>query len=343
MEEIINLILTEYSGIQRGLSTELLRFEAEEMRKLILPELVEIGHMNLGRWEHIAGTFVSLGMTAPDYSLQGFLYDPNPPRFNWNHWSLKLLLGLMLLSVSLIPALYYRKLKLEISQRKKAQEELKAGEEKYRLLVETQTDLEVKSDPQGCLLFVSPAYCKTFGKTEKELLGRKFMPLIKPEDQEAVAASMATLPDPPHRTRHEERAMTAEGWRWLEWNCQALINEQGEVESVVSVGRDITERKKATEEYATILHTTMDGFWIVDTRGCFLEVNEAYCRMIGYNREELLHMGILDIEAIEEDEDIKKRMRKIMEVGHDRFETRHRGKDGRIIDVEVSTNYMEGD
>ncbi|MGA7677499.1 MAG: PAS domain S-box protein [Dehalococcoidia bacterium] len=103
------------------------------------------------------------------------------------------------------------------------------------------------------------------------------------------------------------------------------------------------ERKKVEAEYQTIIRTAMDGFWLTDMQGHFLDVNEAYCRLIGYSRGELLNMSISDIEAIEELEDIAKRIRKIKKVGYDRFETRHRRKDGEIVDVEVSVNYLSTD
>jgi PAS domain S-box-containing protein len=102
-----------------------------------------------------------------------------------------------------------------------------------------------------------------------------------------------------------------------------------------------SDRKRAEEEYRAILHATIDGFWIADMSGRFLEVNDAYCWMIGYCRDELLTMRIRDVEAVERPEETARRIQKIMEVGGDRFETRHRCKDGRIIDIEISVNYME--
>jgi PAS domain S-box-containing protein len=101
------------------------------------------------------------------------------------------------------------------------------------------------------------------------------------------------------------------------------------------------ERKQTEEKYRTIVSTTMDSFWIVDMQGRFLDVNDAYCRVIGYSRDELLTMSISDIEAEERTEETARRIQKIMEVGGDRFETRHKCKDGRIIDIEVGVNYME--
>ncbi|NTU82288.1 MAG: PAS domain S-box protein [Chloroflexales bacterium] len=89
--------------------------------------------------------------------------------------------------------------------------------------------------------------------------------------------------------------------------------------------------------YQNIVQTAMDGFWIVrasDAR--FLTVNDAYCHMSGYSRDELLAMCISDIEAIENPQDTAVRISRLRCQGHDCFETRHRRKDGTLFDVEVS-------
>jgi PAS domain S-box-containing protein len=64
--------------------------------------------------------------------------------------------------------------------------------------------------------------------------------------------------------------------------------------------------------------------------------------MIGYEREELLQMSIPDVEAVETLEETGRRIKKIMAQGSDRFESRHKRKDGKVIDVEVSVNYLGG-
>lgn len=73
--ETADIILERYS---RRHSREHLLFEAAEMRRLMQPELIEIGHMNAGRWQHIADVYSELGMLPREYSLKGFLFDPNP-------------------------------------------------------------------------------------------------------------------------------------------------------------------------------------------------------------------------------------------------------------------------
>jgi PAS domain S-box-containing protein len=87
----------------------------------------------------------------------------------------------------------------------------------------------------------------------------------------------------------------------------------------------------------------MDAFWIMGRDARFLEVNDAFCRLIGYSREELLGMSVLDIEALETPEETAERIRQVARVGAARFETRHRRKDGSIRFVEISTNYLPKD
>jgi PAS domain S-box-containing protein len=114
--------------------------------------------------------------------------------------------------------------------------------------------------------------------------------------------------------------------------------------------RDVTERKQveaalreSEEQHRTILRTAMDGFWLVDTQGRLLEVNETYCRMSGYSAQELLTMTIPDLEAQEAVDDTAAHIQRIMTQGNDRFESRHRRKDGSSFDVEVGVQYRSID
>lgn len=82
-EEIIDLLINRY---QCPLSREALRYEAQEMAELMFPDLIEIGHMNEGRWRHIGDTYVRLGMLKPDYSLDSFIYKSKPKDYSWLWW-----------------------------------------------------------------------------------------------------------------------------------------------------------------------------------------------------------------------------------------------------------------
>ena len=94
------------------------------------------------------------------------------------------------------------------------------------------------------------------------------------------------------------------------------------------------------ERHQAILRTSLDGYWLADQQGRLLEVNGTYCRMSGYNERELLALQIADLEAAESVDAIDSRIKRIMERGEDRFESRHRRKDGTVLDVEVNVQYQ---
>lgn len=105
---------------------------------------------------------------------------------------------------------------------------------------------------------------------------------------------------------------------------------------------DITLRKQSEVEYKTFIENTHDGFWTVAIKnGRFLDINQSYCNMVGYSREELLNMTISDIEANEFPEQTQKHIQAIVQGHEQRFETRHRHKNGSLIDVEISAKFID--
>ena len=104
---------------------------------------------------------------------------------------------------------------------------------------------------------------------------------------------------------------------------------------------DVTEQKQRDEEYGMIVQTAMDGFFIASARtGRLLDVNEAYCRFVGYTRAELLSKRIADLDMTESASALAQQLQRVVRVGRDRFETRHRCKDGRIVELAVSVDYL---
>jgi PAS domain S-box-containing protein len=104
--------------------------------------------------------------------------------------------------------------------------------------------------------------------------------------------------------------------------------------------RDEQALRHLAEKYRTITTTTTDGFWEVDREGKILEANDEGSRLYGFSHDELLTKSVQDIEANENPAETLAHVQRIIAAGYDRFETRHRCKDGRIIDVEVSMTHL---
>lgn len=182
-----------------------------------------------------------------------------------------------------------------ISDRKKAEDELRLSEEKYRMIVENQNDLVVKVDTEGNFLYVSPSYCKLFGKSESDLLGKPFIPLIHPDDVDITNLAMQNLFREPYSCYVEQRAMTFDGWRWLAWSDQAVLDDKGEVISIIGVARDITERKLTEEALSTSQNLLQNILNTIPVRVFWKDINLTY---LGCNKSFAADAGLDDPDEI---------------------------------------------
>ncbi len=201
-------------------------------------------------------------------------------------------------------------------------------------------------DMDGRITYWSRGAEKMYGWTKEEAMGKVVYELLQtrfPAPLEEIEACILEKGRWSGEIIHTER----NGKEILvdsRWALQR--DEQGRPARILGINTDITERKRAEEtihlqasQHATMLSTTPDGFWIFDTAGKLLDINDRYCQMSGYSREELLGFHISDLEALETPEDTARHIRRVMETGFDRFESQHRTKDGRILDVEISVSF----
>ena len=84
------------------------------------------------------------------------------------------------------------------------------------------------------------------------------------------------------------------------------------------------------------IDSTDDGYWVLDNHGNFIDVNHAYCRMMGYDRSKLMTMCIADLESLATQTQIQKQIARIIGTGQERFETRHRHKAGHWVELEIT-------
>ncbi len=121
-DEIINLIINVYSP-QSDRSH--LKYEAEQIRQLIQPNLVEIGYMHSGRWQHIADTYKDLGLMPKKVDLRKFMYDPHPQKnLTIFYWIASSFMGFALLIIAVRLIITSRNLKVSERQIREQYEEI---------------------------------------------------------------------------------------------------------------------------------------------------------------------------------------------------------------------------
>lgn len=242
----------------------------------------------------------------------------------------------------------------DITQRKQTELALKESEEKYRLIIEGQTDLVVKIDTNGRFLFVSPSYCNTFNKTEKELLNQTFLPLVHENDRENTAKAMEKLYTPPHKCYLEQRAYTKNGWRWLAWSDSAILDENNQVIEIIGVGRDITDIKENQEKLLQtneflkgINSATPDCIFVWKIKTEKLEYyNEKLSEITHYSSSEIDAMEKPIAKLIPDTNTLKNHLQSLYKANDNEIvsvECRLKQKNGNIIWVLIRQKVFERD
>lgn len=133
----------------------------------------------------------------------------------------------------------------DLQYRRALHRRVRDSEERFRLLAEFSTDIILKLEPGGRILYVSPAI-RRLGYAEQQLIGRNCAMLIAPEHlREATKAHLRTLELAGGTSRFEYLALAKDGSRhWCETSARMIIDEQGRFDGMVSIVRSIDERKQ---------------------------------------------------------------------------------------------------
>jgi PAS domain S-box-containing protein len=124
---------------------------------------------------------------------------------------------------------------------------LRESEEKYRTIVEDQTEMICRWKPDGTITYANEVYCRYFGKTCNELIGQVFPHIIE-EERDMLKGHAAGLNRENPVGMMENRAVMPTGEiRWQHWTNRAILDGRENVVEFQSVGRDITDRKQAEE------------------------------------------------------------------------------------------------
>ena len=139
---------------------------------------------------------------------------------------------------------------------------------------------------------------------------------------------------------HEFRIITESGkFKYIKAYGRPVLDDQGQAVEVIGVNYDITERKKYEKKFKKIFDESLFGLALVDPETTkAVEFNNNVCEMLGYSKEEFAELKIKDYEALEDELLIQNKIKKISEGSKVKFETKHRKKDGSIIDVLIKAS-----
>src|SRR5438477_1722671 len=236
----------------------------------------------------------------------------------------------------------------DITERKRAEAELRESEERFRLLVNGVRDYAIfMLDPAGQVASWNQGAERIKGYKANEILGRHFSCFYPPEDVQVGK------PERELRTAITEGRYEEEGWRirkdgsrfWANVVITALTDETGKLRGFSKITRDITEHRRAEEllqeseeRHRKLFDNNPHPTWVYDRETLrFLAVNDAAVRKYGYSSTEFLAMTIKDIRPAEDVPALLENVGSIRDGNENVGIWRHQRKDGAIVDVEITS------
>ena len=183
--------------------------------------------------------------------------------------------------------------------------------------------------------------------TKEEVIGKSILTVIDPAEHERIRAFVVNRMDgKPAPSLYTTRGIKKDGTIFeMEVSLSTFIHN--DIKHFLVILRDISFQKKAKDilaasalRYQTLLKTASDGIHIIDYKGQIMEVSDTFCNMLGYTREELLQINISELDVLKEKDELKNTIAELIK--HPAvFETKHRCKDGTVIDTEINAIGVE--
>jgi PAS domain S-box-containing protein len=252
--------------------------------------------------------------------------------------------------------LYYEGTLEDITRRKMADEALRESEERYRTLFNGMLDGIYRSTHAGRFVDVNPAMVKMFGyesRAQMLALEIKRDMYFAPEDRQSLFLDTGQEKVDIFRMKRRDGSEI-----WVEDHGRYIHDEQGNVIYHEGILRDVTprliaetERQQAEEalrQFKTIMDDSNDAIFIIDANTSQYRYSNKRARLLlGYDREELEHLGVLDIATHLTSMEVWLQRAEMVRANHGMiFETGYRHRDGSTIPVEVSAKslvYEEGE
>lgn len=225
--------------------------------------------------------------------------------------------------------------------------ELRKSEENLRVLAKNESVMIWIAGPDKKCTYFNQVWLDFTGRKLEQELDDGWIEGVHPDDQEECVSSFIFAFDARREFTLEYRLRHHSGeYRWIVDHGVPRFDSKGAFLGYIGSGVDINDKKEA-EKQLTLSKFAMDNafdeiFWL-DHRGRICYVNNKACETLGYSREELMGLSIPDLDPDFPPEQWNSHWVALKQEKSQLFETRHQRKDGSIIPVEVSANFVKLD
>ncbi len=233
-------------------------------------------------------------------------------------------------------------LRLELAERKRAEQALRESEERYRKLVETSPDAIALTDLSSNIVMVNQQAVELFGyEGAHELIGRNAFDLIAPDDQLRAVGNAVRILESGGIRNIEYTLLQRDGTPFpADLSTSLVVDADDKPQALLSVVRDISERKRAEEalreseaRFRAVFEKAAIGLALRDMQGRAVETNPALQRFLGYSAAELRGRSFLDYTHADDLQVNRELFDELLEGRHERYELEKRyvRKDGRVV------------
>ncbi len=217
----------------------------------------------------------------------------------------------------------YQSVGRDVTIQKRAEQALRQSEERFRSVVQDQTETIGRFDARFRRIFANDADCRLHGKTLDELLGQDFFDSVAPRVREDLRRRMLALtPDNPVDVGENERVLPDGSLRWYSWTNRALFDQDGRLTGYQSVGRDITEERNTAlalrESEARLggfLENAPVGMYLKSIDGRYVMANPEMAKVFGRPVREMIGHTAADALPADEAEMVRAYDREVIESG----------------------------
>jgi PAS domain S-box-containing protein len=230
---------------------------------------------------------------------------------------------------------------LDMTARRQAEEALRASEARFRALVQNSSDIIVVLDADGKRKYVSPASERLLGYAPSDLVGGNFEEIVHPDDAPTLWQAIRACVDGARQTEIQELRLRHRDGSWRDYEVIGTnLLDEPTVAGIVFNSREITGWKatqaalrESEDRFRSAFDHAPIGVSLEAPDGQFIQVNRAFCALVGYSEQELLDKRFQDITHPDDLADELEVAGRLWagEIDSYELEKRYIHKDGRIV------------